>query len=157
MNLYDFDPDKVCLLDGYYLVRKAFPKINLHDFEACERALALILSEVTLNAWGNVGSSIAQFWLKISFNKKIKGSHPFSNIESNYGLGILTPDGKVFDSVMNNNIVGTFVFEDEKYAEFANGLIVSLRPSLDRRFLKLYSEKTRVDGLDYFDTLDVVV
>lgn len=157
MNLYDFDPDKVCLLDGYYLMRKAFPKINLYDFEACEKALALILSEVNLNAWGNVGSSIAQFWLEVSFKQKTKGSHPFAKIESNYGLGVLTPAGKVFDSVKKSNIVGSFVFEGEKYVEFADGLVVRVRPSLDRRFLKLYPEETRVDGLDYFESLDVVV
>lgn len=157
MNLYDFDPDKVCLLDGYNLVRKAFPKINLYDFEACKKALALILSEVDLNAWGNVGTSIAQFWLEISFKKKIKGTHPFAKIESNYALGVLTPDGRVFGIVKKSNVVGTFTFDDERYVEFADGVVVSLTPSLDRRFLKLYPEETRVDGLDYFDPLDVVV
>lgn len=157
MNLYDFDPDKVCLLDGYYLVRKAFPKVNLYDFEACEKALALILSEVNLNAWGNVGSTIASFWLEISFKKKIKGPHPFAKIESNYALAVLTPAGKVFDTARKSDIVGSFIFEGEKYVQFGDGLVVRLTPSLDRRFLKLYPEETRVDELDYFESLDVVV
>ena len=156
MNLYDFDPDKVCLLDGYFLVKRAFPKINLYDFEACENALNLILSEVKLDVWDNVNTNQARFWFKVSFKHRMR-SHPFGKLEANYALAVLTPVGKIFDSVMKTNVVGTFEFESEKYVEFADGLIVRLRPSLDRRFLKLYPQETRVDGLDYFESLDVVV
>lgn len=157
MNLYDFDPEKVCLLDGYALVRDCFPKIDLNNFEACQDAWELIKREVVFNPLAQMGQSDAVYWLKISSKKGHEKSSLTKTIQTKWALSILTPSGKIFEVVKKSNIVGSFWFEDELFAEFADGLIVRVEPSLDRRFLVKHIEVKQVDGLDYFESLDVVV
>lgn len=158
MSFYDFDPDKVGLLDGYYLVKKGYPGIDLNDLGACKKALKKIWDQMIFDVWANVGTKNAAWWLYLSENKEFKGRIELGRMfDTSYALSILMPSGVIFENAQRNNIMGVFTVGSTSYYEFADGLVVESYPSLDKRFLALYPVAKQIDGLDYFDPLDTGV
>ena len=155
MNIYDFDPDKVGLLDGYHLVKKAVPGTDLRDLEACQLVLVDILEQMTFDTWSNVGTPHAPWWLKLTKKTNLKSNFKFEHMINSYALNILAPSGVIFKTMQRTDIVSRFAVDDKSYYGFADGLIVKAVPSLDERFLKNYPLANKIDGLDYFDADEV--
>lgn len=61
------------LLDGYYLVKKGYPGIDVNDLVACKKALKEIWDQMIFDVWANVGTQNAAWWLYLSENKEFRG------------------------------------------------------------------------------------
>lgn len=154
MNIYDFDPAKVGLLDGYHLVKRAVPETDLRDVRACEKVLVELVTQMNFDTWSNVGTELAPWWLKLTKKTDLKSKFKFEHMVNSYALNILAPSGVIFKTMQRTDIVSRFAVEKKSYYGFADGLVVAGMPSLDKRFLKNYPSVNRIDGLDYFDVDD---
>lgn len=135
MNLFDFDPDGVLLVDGYALVKAAFPGINVHSVFDSRKALNKILEQVTFDPWFNVGTPNAGWWYTVVPREDLDVPFEFEHIVNSYALNLLDPvTGYVFVGVRKTDIVSTFWVNGSEHAAFADGVVVRLIPSLDPRF-----------------------
>lgn len=135
MNLFDFDPDGVLLLDGYALVKAAYPSINVHSVYDCRKALDKILGQVIFDPWVNVGTPNAGWWLTVAPRTDLEVPFEFDHVVNSYALNLLDPvTGYVFVGVRKTDIVSTFWVNGSEHAAFSDGVVVRLIPSLDTRF-----------------------
>lgn len=141
MSLYNFHPKKAVLLDGYYLLRKVHPDLNIHNPEIAEFVMKEILKQVNFKpvfpgkqnpegAWFSMeNDSSSWYWSRI--HDALKGK--------NYALNALLPNGRIIRDLHKVDIVS--YFKDEEgipYVHSSDGMFFCMIPSLDERFLKFY-------------------
>lgn len=137
MGLHNFHPKNALLLDGYSLLKKTFPGINVFDLNECKKKLDMIVYNVVFSPWAGEPHNPG-YWLNVSHNPKAT-SHTLSDkVIGNYALSALAPSGLFIRSMRRTDLVASFVAEGQEYAQFADGTVVQILPSLDKKFLELH-------------------
>lgn len=137
MGLHNFHPRNALLLDGYFLLKKVYPGINVFDLDECKKKLDMIIYNVVFSPWTGEPHNPG-FWLNVSHSPKATSQTLSDKVIGNYALSALAPSGVFIRSMRRTDLVATFGVEGQEYAQFADGTVVRILPSLDRKFLELH-------------------
>ena len=147
MGTQNFHPKNVILLDGYWLVDKVFPKVDLFDYAECKKYLDLIMDKVVFDPWVMFGSvKNPGYWLTLK-KKNGQESDIFNILKvdgEHFAFNALLPNGQLLKIFRKVGLKSTFYQEDIYYAEFDDGSFIQVTPSLNTKFLELHQQKSSV-------------
>lgn len=162
MNLLDFNPARVVVLDWFPVIEDIFPDVNIADEPGWRPKLEDIIKYLDFSFIADTEEPNSVYWVSASLkedmvlpNKLKKKFNKFVAESSSWALDWLLPSGIILADMEHKGAVSSFTVNGKKYASFVDGVVVSLKPEVHPIFVDFYvneqNQQTVIGDLEYLE------